>query len=500
MDTTLHSSKPDPYTPLGVRPFINCCSTRTIHSGSIMIPAAQQAMQEAAARFVNINELMEGVGRRLAELTGAPWGIVTCGGSAGLCHATAAAIAGADPELMLRLPDTRGMRNRVIMTRAGRFTYDHAIRMVGAEVVEVETCGDLVAALDDRVAMICLFGKKEAEGKLRIEEIAEVARPRGIPILVDAASEHLEKPEPYLARGAAMVSYSGGKFLRGPQPSGLLLGDKAWLEAAWCNSAPHHAFGRPLKVGKEEIMGLLAAVEYWAAHRHHAEELKVWEDDLETVARIVTALDGVEAEVIRSNDATEKVPRLLIRWANAGLALSGLGLRQRLMDGEPRIMIDDRFSTGASFYLDPFSLQPGEAAMVGERIWEELSAAADGPVPSPQGEAGVDIGGVWDVVIDFYRGRARQRLALTQSGTALAGEHAIAYQRNLLEGTIHGRDVTIASKHPYEGTNISYRFIGRVEDAIMSGTVLLGSTGNSAPGPINEREYGEGTWQATRRQ
>ena len=499
VDIATPAGKPDPYTRLGVRPFINCCGTRTVHGGSIMVPAAVRAMQDSAARFVNINELMEGVGRRLAELTGAPWAIVTCGGSAGLCHATAAAIAGADPEMMLRLPDTRGMRNRVIMTQAGRFAYDHAVRMVGAEIVEAETRGDLDAVLDDRVAMVCLLGKKESDGALSLEEIVDAVRPRGIPVLVDAASEHLEKPDPYLARGATMVSYSGGKFLRGPQPSGLLLGERAWLEAAWRNSAPHHAFGRPLKVGKEEVMGLLAAVEHWAAGRDDVVELRTWTVDLETIAGIVTTLDGVSAEVILSVDPTEKVPRLLIDWAGAHLAFTGLGLRRRLMDGEPRIMIDDRFSTDSSFYLDPFSLQPGEAAVVGERIREELATAPVGGFPSPTGDPEADVGGAWDVEIAFYRGFARHRLHLHQSGTALAGEHVITHQRNPVTGSIHGRDVRLSSKHAFEGTNLAYAFSGRVEDDAMSGLVRLGSSGNSAPGPLNEREYGEGNWRAKRR-
>ena len=302
------------YSDIGVRPFINCCGTRTIHSGTLMLPCVREAMMEASKAFVNMDELMEGVGRRLGELTGAEWGMVASGGAAALCHATAACVAGADPEVMLRLPDTRGLKDRVVMLKGGRFTYDHAIRTVGVEVVEVGDEGELVRALDGRVVMVALLGTHEPEASVRLEAVVSHTGQRGIPVLVDAASEHLKRPNPYLSRGATMVSYSGGKYLRGPQASGLLLGEEKWVRMAWLNAAPHHAIGRAMKVGKEEVMGVLAAVEYWADGRDHAGERAQWRTDLQVISECVTALDGVETEILEPADLENGVPKMEIRW------------------------------------------------------------------------------------------------------------------------------------------------------------------------------------------
>src|SRR3954470_20182538 len=162
----------NPYLALGVRPFINCCSVRTMHGGSLMLPRVRAAMDAASRQFVNLDELMEAAGKRLAELTGAEWGIVTCGSAAALALATAACVAGNDPVKLLRLPFTDGMANRVVMMRGQRFAYDNAIRMVGTHIVEVAGRAELAAALDERVAMIAVLGKNEAEAAVRLEEIA----------------------------------------------------------------------------------------------------------------------------------------------------------------------------------------------------------------------------------------------------------------------------------------------------------------------------------------
>ena len=144
--------------------------------------------------------------------------------------------------------------------------------MIGCHIVEIDTREELDRALDEPVAMVCLLGKQEHLSSVRLEEIASVCKPRGIPILVDAASEHIERPSPWLRRGADLVVYSGGKFLRGPQTSGLLLGDKGLCQAAWRNGSPHQALGRPMKVSKEDIVGVVAALEYWFGERDEAAE------------------------------------------------------------------------------------------------------------------------------------------------------------------------------------------------------------------------------------
>jgi seryl-tRNA(Sec) selenium transferase len=178
-DVPAETRNTNPYLALGVRPFINCASVRTLHSGSLMLPEVRAAVAQASRQFVNMEELMEAAGRRIAELTGAEWGLVTCGSAAALTLATAACVAGNDPVKILRLPVTDGWVNRVIMLKNQRFSYDQAIRMVGTHIVEIETMADLDAALTEPVAMIAVLGTQEAESKVRLEDLVARARPRG---------------------------------------------------------------------------------------------------------------------------------------------------------------------------------------------------------------------------------------------------------------------------------------------------------------------------------
>src|SRR5919202_2750760 len=304
----------NPYLALGVRPFINCCSVRTMHGGSLMLPQVRAAVDAASRQFVNLDELMAAAGKRIAELTGAEWGIVTCGSAAAVALGTAACVAGNDPVKMVRLPFTDGMVNRAIIPRKQRFAYDQAVRMVGCHIVEIDTREELDGAWPEPVALVVLLGKQEHLSAVRLEEIASVCKPRGVPILVDAASEHIERPSPWLRRGADLVVYSGGKFLRGPQTSGLLLGDKGLCQAAWRNGSPHQALGRPMKVSKEDIIGVVAALEYWFGERDENAERRKWDADLATIAGRFGAIDGAHGEIIEPPQGVDKVPRLKIVW------------------------------------------------------------------------------------------------------------------------------------------------------------------------------------------
>ncbi len=497
MDANGSRRNDDPYLRLGVRPFINCCSVRTIHGGSLMLPEVKQAMAEAGKRYVNIYELMEQAGERLSELTGAEWGVVTCGSAAAVCLAAAGCVAGNDPEKMLRLPNTEGMKNRVVIPKGQRFAYDHAIRMTGARIVEVSTRQELEAEFDSGlVAMVCVLGVNEAGSSIRLEEIARLAKQHRIPILVDAASEHIKRPDPWLARGANMVIYSGGKFLRGPQTTGLLLGDKDIVRAAWSNASPHQGLGRPMKVSKEDIIGVLAAVEVWFGERDHKAEEKTWQDDLAAIAAAVARIPGVTTKVIEPIDVV-RVPRLVVSWDKAKLKLGGLDLRQALLEGEPRVMLDDMEATESSVQVDPFGLQPGEAKAVGARIAEVLAStpkSRDGATPAP---SALKLAGTWQLRIGFLNGEATHQVTLSQQGQTLTGMHKTQFAENQLEGHVSGDRVEFQSRHPYEGTRASYRFEGVAKGDTLAGTVMLGTAGNHA-GPINVSQYGTVKWSATR--
>ena len=357
------------YESLGVRPLINCQGTYTIISGSLILPEVRQAMVDASKRYVHLDELMEAVGARIGELMQCEWGLVTNGCAAALCQVTAACVAGTDHEKMARLPDTTGMKNQVIVQPSHRHVYDHAVRMVGVEMVEVETLAELEAALSDRTAMLLVFGDAAERGPISVADMAAAGQRYGVPTFVDAAAERPDVPNWYLEQGADAVAYSGGKCLRGPQASGLVLGRKELLQAAFLNGAPHHALGRPMKAGKEEIMGLLAAVEQWVV-RDHAAEWREWERRLAVIAAAVEPFPSVATQVNqpgRSNVA----PNLAVRWDREKLAISGHELARQLSAGQPRIEIPAHES---GFGINPYMMEPGEEDIVARRVSEALAA------------------------------------------------------------------------------------------------------------------------------
>jgi D-glucosaminate-6-phosphate ammonia-lyase len=487
----------NPYLALGVRPFINCASVRTAHSGSLMLPEVRAAIAQASRHFVSLDELMEGAGRRIAELTGAPWGVVTCGSAAALTLATAACVAGNDPVKMLRLPFTDGWTNRVIMMKHHRFAYDQAIRMVGTHIVEIETIADLDKALEEPVAMIAVLGTHEEDSAVRLEDMVARAGPRGIPVLVDAASEHIERPSPYLVRGADMVIYSGGKFLRGPQTSGLLLGKKSLIEAAWRNASPHQAFARGMKVSKEDVIGVLAALEVWFEHRDPAVELARWNADVATIAARID-LPGVTTEVIVPRGVV-RVPRLRVLWDAAKFAIDSEALRQRLLDGEPRIMLDDMSAKPNSVDVDPFGLQPGEAEQVGRAIAAALAAPAQAAKPAPS-VPGVDVSGEWDLGVSFTRGERTHRVRLRQQDGIITGSQTSHQFEGPVTGRVDADGIHLLFSTRYEGTIIGYRLDGSVANGRMQGQVTLGSATDHHQGPINAAQFGKGRFQGERRE
>ena len=484
----------NPYLAIGVRPFINCASVRTAHSGSLMLPEVRAAVAQASRHFVSLDELMEGAMKRIAELTGAECGMVTCGSAAALTLATCACVAGNDPAKILRLPFTDGWVNRVILMKNQRFSYDQAVRMVGTHIVEIESIAELDEALKEPVAMILVLGNQDAESAVKLEDFVERAKPRGIPVLVDAASEHIEKPSPYLKRGADMVIYSGGKFLRGPQTSGLLLGREDLIQAAWRNASPHQGFARGMKVSKEDVIGVLAALEVWFEHRDPAVELKRWSDDCATIASRLT-MPGVTAKVIPPHGVV-KVPRLVVSWDNAKFPFDGETLRLRVLDGEPRVMLDDMSTTANAVEVDPFGLQPGEADQVGRAIAAALAipTAAKPAAPAPK----IDISGAWDVQVSFMHGARSHRLTLQQQGGAITGSQTSQQFEGPVTGSLSADGVHLEFRTRYEGATIFYSLDGDIADGQMKGTVELGTGSDHHQGPINKSQFGTGAFQAVR--
>jgi len=470
----------DIYQSIGVRPIINCKGTFTIISGSLSLPEVKRAMDEAGRHYVHMDELMEGVGRRLAEITGAPWGIVTAGCAAAMTHITAACLVGTDPERMQQLPNLHGLKTEVVIPNYSRNVYDHAIRMLGVKIVEVSDAATLEAAFSGRTAMAYVLAGPGDEGPMGTKAVAAIAQRRGVPVLVDAAAEDLTIPNIHLERGATVVTYSGGKCLRGPQCAGLALGDKNLLQAAWANSAPHHAFGRSLKVGKEEIMGMLAAVEMWT-RRDHKAEWATWQSWLDTIASRVTKINGVTTKIEMPDSLSNNAPTLVIEWDAAKVGISGQEVSKHLYDTEPRIILAEAsgrrgHSPASSVKIMPYMMTPGDEKVAAERLYAVLAKPPKVDAP-PSGGSPANVSGRWDAVIEYQRGLAHHVLTFEQKDTALTGTHQGEIVASDLRGAVDGSDVHFAANHRIEGTSLHFGFHGKVAGDQMSGAVDLGEYG-----------------------
>ncbi|MBI3207668.1 MAG: aminotransferase class V-fold PLP-dependent enzyme, partial [Candidatus Solibacter usitatus] len=325
------------YTRLGVRPFINMTATYTINGGAPMLPEVKQAMEDASQWAVNLDELMEKAGARVAELLGAEGAMITAGCAAALCHATAACIAGGDPEKMKRLPGNTGNPHQILIAAQSRNDYDHAFRTAGGRLVEFATREQFYSRLGHGTAAVMVLGTAEARGPLRLEEIAEAAHKAGVRVIVDAAAELPVKPNPYLSRGADLVAYSGGKILRGPQSAGILMGRKNLIRAAWVNSSPHHGYGRAMKVSKEEIAGMVTAVESFVSKRDLKAEYRQWESWYRIISDEITTIPGVTTKMQPPAGASP-FPVMNVAWDAKRIPLTGEEVHKLLLDGEPRIM------------------------------------------------------------------------------------------------------------------------------------------------------------------
>ena len=474
------------YQSIGVRPILNAKGTFTIITGSLTLPEVKHAMDEAGRHFVQMDELMEGVSKRLADLTGAEWGIITAGCCAALTHCTAAAIAGNNPERMQRLPDLTGLKSEVIIPAYSRNVYDHAIRMVGVKIVEVSEPSQLEAAFNERTAMVYILGGPGDDGPLGTRVIAEVAKRKNVPVIVDAAAEILTvNPNVHLQRGATAVAYSGGKCIRGPQAAGLLIGEKNWLQAAWANSAPHHAFGRSLKVGKEEIMGMLAAVEMWMKRDHKA-EWRAWEASLNQIAASVKRIDGVTTEVTQPDEGlSNRSPGLAIHWDGARPNITGQELSKLVLDAEPRIVLAGSRGSRAgdkasSIYIVPYMMMPGDDKVVAERLYSVLSNPPKFSDPEPAASPSVSVSGQWEAHLEFGRGSAKHTIVLEQDGAKLVGTHHGEFYQGDLRGRVSGNQVRFRTSNRAEGTELSYEFSGLVDGDKITGTVNLGEYGKTA--------------------
>jgi seryl-tRNA(Sec) selenium transferase len=472
------------YQSIGVEPVINCRGTFTIIGGSVERPEVRAAMDAASRYFVQIDELADAVGRRFSELTGAEWGMVSAGCAAGMKHVTVACVTGGNPEKLIRIPDLTDLdTTEVVVPRSSRNSYDHAIRNVGVTMITVETLEELERALNRRTAMIYLLADSgPSSGPMALEAVAQVAKSKDIPILVDAAAEVLTIPNVHLQRGATIVAYSGGKALCGPQCAGLLLGRKDILQSAWQASSPHHGPGRDNKVGREETLGMLAAVEAWVK-RDHLAEWKTWLGWLETISKRVATIDGVKTAVREPRDLSNKSPSLVIAWDGATLNVTGEELAEELATTKPRIAVGAGVGGGRSTEPPPpgttgititaWQMQPGEDKVVSDRLYAALSRkrpARSTEIPAPA----ADVGGRWDVDVEFSSSRSQHTLQIEQDGNWIQGTHKGDFSVRELVGMIEGDKVTLRSVDRRPGDSITFIFAGTLSGGTIAGPIHLG--------------------------
>ena len=369
----LQSDQSSLYEVLGLRPFINAGGSYTRFSGSLMAPQVIKAMEEASKQYVSIPELQEAVGQQIAGWLGAEAALVTCGCASALTLATAACVCGNDEDKMRRLPDTRGMKSEVILQRSHRVEYDHALRNVGVKLVEVGSRQELEEAISPRTAMLFFLNMAEPRGEIRREEFVSIAKDAGIPCLIDAAADipPVENLSILIEMGFDLAAFSGGKGIRGPQTSGLLLGRKGLIQAASFNASPNpDRLGRVSKVGKEEIVGFWKALELYLKRDHQA-DWKRWEEQLQVIAEALDGIPGIRTEpfvpVISS-----QVPHLAVEWDAVSLGFSKEDFLRALRQGEPRIEVSPVPTEGSRLELSSWMLEPGEEEWVARRCQEVL--------------------------------------------------------------------------------------------------------------------------------
>ena len=394
------------YQKLGINPIINAKGTATRLSGGLMSPEVADAMREATQYCVDMAQLQGRASEIITEISGAEAGYVTSGAAAGLLLGTAACVAGLDPAKMNRLPDTRGMRNEVVMVRSQRNFYDHAVRSVGIKLIEVGLADrysgagvrdaepwEIADAINDQTA--CVFYVAAAQSQPSLVSVVEVAHRAGVPVLVDAAAQlpPIDNLKRFIREGADLVAFSGGKAILGPQGSGILCGRKELIAAAalqhldqdilieqWnppqalfggleLRGLPQHGIGRPCKVGKEQIVGLLVALQRFINHDQVAQNAR-WRSWLEQLATTIDPLNHVDAAIIE--DAHSGIPRLALSINQQATTKTALQLIVELQNGDPSINADPSRAHEGVIIFDPVCLEESALKVIGIRLEQLL--------------------------------------------------------------------------------------------------------------------------------
>lgn len=363
----------DYFNELGLRTFINAKGTYTNLSGSLMPPEVQEAWVYAARHYVDLNEIQDKVGQRLATIGKSEAAMVTAGAASALTLGTAATITGTDEDKIRQLPNLPGPRPEVIIQESHRFSYDHAVRNTGVELVEVETRQELEEAVNENTVMMLFLNKANPDGRIQDEEFVALGKKHGVPTFNDCAADvpPAENLWKYNEMGFDLVTFSGGKGLRGPQSAGLLFGRESLIEAAKLQHVPHsNTIGRGMKVNKEEVLAMLVAVERFL-EIDREEQWARWKSQIQFIRDTVENVPSVETEYFVP-DIANHVPSLRIMWDQERVSIAPSEAQTRLREGHPSIEV-----AGGSddLTLTTWMMRPEEVEFVAHRIREVLEEA-----------------------------------------------------------------------------------------------------------------------------
>jgi L-seryl-tRNA(Ser) seleniumtransferase len=362
----------DFFAELGVKPFINGAGTYTALTASLMPEPVLDAIRYASRHYVQLNALQDAVGARIASLLGAEAAMVTSGCAGALFVGTAGCVTGADPVKVQRIPHIEGMKDEVLVQKSHRFAYDHSVRAVGVRLIEIETAEEAERAAGPRTAMMLYFNDATSRGQLKHEDWVRLGRKLAIPTLIDAAADvpPVGNLTLYNKLGFDLVAFSGGKGLMGPQSAGILMGRRDLIAAARLNTSPNSdTIGRGMKVNKEEILGMLVALELYLA-RDHAADWKEWERRCDVIARAACRVKSVESSV-HVPEVANHVPHLELRWDPAKIRLTPPEAKKLLAEGTPGIEACP-MTNKEKLVFGVWMMQPGDAEKVAARVEQIL--------------------------------------------------------------------------------------------------------------------------------
>jgi L-seryl-tRNA(Ser) seleniumtransferase len=363
----------DYFKELGVRPFINAAGTFTDMTASLMPPEVMAAINYASKQFVPLNELHDRVGERIATLVKAEAAMVSSGAASAMTLGTAGVLTGGDAKKIVDLPNLAGMKSEVIMQKSHRFGYDHAVRNCGVKIVEVETAAELEAAITPQTAMLLFYNNNNSLGQIRDEAFVALGKKHNVVTMNDCAADvpPVENLWKFTAMGFDLVAFSGGKGIRGPQSAGLLLGRKDLIAAARANAAPNgNSIGRGMKVNKEEMLGMLIAVERFLKLDHVALD-KEYNRRANVILKAVSGIPGVTA-AITVPEVANHVPHVQIKLDTAVTGITGTQVSQKLREGTPSIGV----RPGDELLVGVWMMQPGEDVVVARRLKEVFTKKA----------------------------------------------------------------------------------------------------------------------------